>query len=168
MQEELRLGAGLTACREWRPWPLLRAWGLVGSALQPVRDLIARCPRRRKSNQHLRGSTSAAAAQRRLRRMKASGSSPRDPRRPIRRKARRTQVESLLGGGDAGGAEASLNGSPPHFRLNLRRTIRFGAWNVNSLSDIRKFPAMSRELRRFGVAVAEYPKCVSRGLVPML
>ena len=96
----------------------------------------------------LRGSTPDARI---ARRMKAAGQSPRDPRRPIGGKPRSSQGRFLVE--RCGGAKATSNpGTPP--RLNLRRPIRVGAWNVLTLSEGSYLPVLSSELARLGVAVA--------------
>ena len=83
--------------------------------------------------------------------MAAAGKSPRDPRRLIEGNPRRTQVG--VGASRGGGAEDSSPG-PRSSRLNLRRSIRVGAWNVLSLQDDCRVPALSAELGRLGIAVA--------------
>ena len=52
-----------------------------------------------------------------------------------------------------GGAEVSSTG-PHRPPLNLRRSVRVGAWNVLSLQDDARVPALSAELSRLGIAVA--------------
>ena len=52
-----------------------------------------------------------------------------------------------------GGAEESSTG-PRNPRLNLRRSVRVAAWNVLSLQDDARVPALSAELARLGIAVA--------------
>ena len=54
-----------------------------------------------------------------------------------------------------GGAEESSTG-PRRSRLNLRREVRVGAWNVLSLQDDARVPALSVELARLGIAVAAF------------
>jgi len=51
------------------------------------------------------------------------------------------------------GAKVSSTG-PRNPRLNLRRSVRVGAWNVLSLQDDARVPALSAELDRLGIAVA--------------
>ena len=58
-----------------------------------------------------------------------------------------------MGASRGGGAEDSSPG-PRSSRLNLRRSIRVGAWNVLSLQDDCRVPALSAELGRLGIAVA--------------
>ena len=43
---------------------------------------------------------------------------------------------------------------PPSPRINLRRLVRVGAWNLLSMQDDLRIPHLSRELARLGVAVA--------------
>ena len=52
-----------------------------------------------------------------------------------------------------GGAEVSFTRSR-NPRLNLRRSIRVAAWNVLSLQDDSRVPALSAELARLNIAVA--------------
>ena len=85
--------------------------------------------------------------------MKTAGQSLRDPRRRIRRKPRSKQVGLGVGVSRAGGAEASST-CPLLPRLNLRQSVRVGAWNVLSLQEDARLPAMSMELARLGIAVA--------------
>ena len=67
--------------------------------------------------------------------MKEAGQSPRDTRLPIGGKPRSNPGQDD-GMRRASGAEVSSTErlSP---RLNLRRSIRLGAWNVISLSEVR-------------------------------
>ena len=67
-------------------------------------------------------------------------------------KPRRTQV-GVGAASRGGGAEEASTGFR-RTRLNLRRPIRVGAWNVLTLQDDARVPALSAELARLGIAVA--------------
>ena len=122
------------------------ATGGGASAPTPL-NIIATGPKSRHRNP-LRGSTPDAKI---MRRMKAAGKSPRDPRRPIGGNTRSPQVG--VGGVRRYGAKETSPG-PGNPRLNLRRSVRVGAWNVLSLQDDARVPALSAELARLGIAVA--------------
>ena len=84
--------------------------------------------------------------------MAATGKSLLDPRRPMEVKPRSPQAGMGAASRRGGAEEASAGPRSP--RLNLRRSIRVGAWNVLSLQEDARVPALSAELARLGIAVA--------------
>ena len=60
---------------------------------------------------------------------------------------------SFYFGGRHGSAEVSPVPSP-NSRINLRRQLHVGAWNIQSLSDDDRLPVLSAELRRMKLAIA--------------
>ena len=60
---------------------------------------------------------------------------------------------SFYFGGGRGSAEVSPVPSP-NSRINLRRQLHVGAWNIQSLSDDDRLPVLSAELRRMKLAIA--------------
>ena len=53
-----------------------------------------------------------------------------------------------------GGAEASSTGRRSSKRLNLRRPLRVGAWNILSLASDDHLPLLAMELRRLNISIA--------------
>ena len=77
------------------------------------------------------------------------GESPREPCRLIRGPA---ASQPLYGAASVGVAEVAPTRSDCQ-RLNLRRAVRVGAWNVRSLRQDGRLPLLSRELKRLRVEV---------------
>ena len=84
-------------------------------------------------------------------RVKLVGESPREPHRWMMGHAARHPL--LYGAASVGVAEVASTRSDCQ-RLNLRREVRVGAWNVRSLRQDDRLPLLSRELGRLRVEVA--------------
>ena len=146
----------------WGGSRLTVSWGSDWHSVPCKKILTAKCNNRSKNQakkNSLRGNDSASAAARRTRRaavdasMKTSGQTrTSERRRRKRRSGTGCQMRSLHL--SSVGAEASSRSLPCGSRVNLRRTIRVGAWNVRTLRHDHSICQLSDELRRLRVSVA--------------
>ena len=83
--------------------------------------------------------------------VKLTGESLREPRRQMMGS---TACRPLICGAASAGVAVVASTRSDCLRLNLRRGVRVGAWNIRSLRQDDRLPLLSRELGKLRVEVA--------------